>query len=241
MLRCVWSMVLVVAFCAAFVGSARAQAPAAPQGTQFRDAGAWCSLTFPKDWKQVDVAKAAKFKREANLTGAEFRMAFTKTIKNGEMDFPCAILVAQPHKMSGIRLRDIEERYAGDMRIPIFAGVQTGELEYYLADRLIVHTLSISGMKGADGKNVDVKGRVFTYVTKNGFVHLAFFDTAKRFEASEAMFDEVVETVAIDRTAYMSDSSSRRGSGFRRGYLGIGGLGVGGILLLLRLWARSGG
>ena len=231
MQRFVVSCGVVLGLLALLVFSSRANGQ-----TPFRDAGAWCTVTFPKDWKQAPLDKVSKFKRDASVSGVEFRAGFARTLKNGEMEFPCAILVAQPHKMTGLRYSDLEERYEGEMRVPIFPGVQTGSTEFLLGDGMMVHNLSIANMKGGDAKAV-----VYTFVTASGFVHLACFDAAKRFDASLPKFEEIAQSVMIDPAQQFRQSSSRSsGSTFgRRGIYGVGGGIVGVIIFALRMWARK--
>ncbi|MGE3109633.1 MAG: hypothetical protein AB7G11_14615 [Phycisphaerales bacterium] len=204
--------------------------------TEYRDVGAWSSMTFPKGWKQAALDKVVKFKRDASVSGVEFRAGFAKSLKNGEMELPFVIVVAQPHSMAGLRLDDIEETYESEMRVPMFAGVQQGETEFYLGSQMIVHRLSLANFKGGDAKAI-----VYTYLTKNGFVHVACFDAAKRFEGSEETFDDIAGSVEIDPAQEFREARSRSSGGRfgRRGLYGAGGGIVTIILIALGIWARK--
>ncbi|MBC7770998.1 MAG: hypothetical protein H7210_00750 [Pyrinomonadaceae bacterium] len=218
-------------FVAAFLTAVVATAPAHAQ-TPFRDAASSCSVTFPKDWKQAAKDKVDKLKRDASVT-VDFRAGFAKSLKSGAPELPLAVLVWQAHDMSGVNYDNLEERYEGDMRTPMFGAMQVGATEFGFDT--LVSNLSIAG--GFAGQKSDVKGVVYTFLTRKGLVHLACFDTAKRFEASLEMFDEIASSVAIDPGQEFSPKQTVRRSGGRRGLYGVGG-GIAFIVLLgLRAWA----
>lgn len=213
--------------------------PPARAQTPYRDPGAWCTVTFPKDWKPATKDKAEKLKRDASVTGVEFRTGFAKSLKNGELELPLAVLVTQPMSMSGVNYENFEDRFEGDMRVAIFPAVQTGATEFFLGSDVVTHNLSIAGGgKGFAGQKSDVKGIVYSYVTRNGLVHLACFDTASRFDASLPMFEEVADSMRIDRGQEFAPKQTTRRYGRRGGiYGGFGGLGLI-VVLLLGWWAR---
>lgn len=216
---------------------ARAQTPA-PAPTSFRDVGAWCTLSFPKDWKQAQTDKVEKLKVNSGVT-ASFRAGFAKSLKNGEMELPFAVLVSQPMSMKGVNYDNFEERYASDMRIPMFPVMQSGEPEFYLASNMVVsYVTAAGGASGFAGQKSDVKGVIYSFITRNGLVHLACFDKADRFDKTEAsVFEEIVDTMAIDRGQEFNPKQSSGYRSGRRGIYGVGG-GVGFIvILLLRWWA----
>ena len=67
--------------------------------TPYRDPGSWCSVTFPKDWKQATQEKAAKLKKDSSVT-VDFRAGFAKSLKNGELELPLAVLITSTDRIA---------------------------------------------------------------------------------------------------------------------------------------------
>jgi len=204
-------------------------APAAAQ-TEYRDPGAYCSFTMPKDWKQAQPDKVEALKLDKTITSVSFRTAFAKTLKNGVPQLPYVIVALQPVSMRGVNYENIKEKYESELRTPVFGGVQSGEVDFYLD--AIIHNLTIHG-----AKNSTTKAIIYSFPMKDGLLHLACFEDAKRFDKTAPLFEEIAQSCTIDKVQEFNPEtagSSRRG---RRGYFGIGGLGIGLVILVLRYWA----